>query len=50
LALGALLPITAHAVGPQPAPSPVEITFGYQKVGHLAPRAPDSALLTNAKA
>ena len=28
-----------HAVGPepQPLPTPVEITFGYQKVGHLAP-------------
>lgn len=39
LALATLLPITAHAVGPQPAPlsPPVEVTFGYQKVGHLAP-------------
>ncbi len=39
LAITALLPVAAHAVGPQPAPlSPaVEVTFGYQKVGHLAP-------------
>ena len=39
LAITALLPVTAHAVGPQPAPlsPPVEVTFGYQKVGHLAP-------------
>jgi len=30
LALAALLPVVAHAVGPQPAPlsSPVEVTFG----------------------
>jgi sulfonate transport system substrate-binding protein len=39
VALAAFLPIAAHAVGPQPAPlsPPVEVTFGYQKVGHLAP-------------
>src|SRR6476660_1533174 len=39
LAITALLPVAAHAVGPQPAPlsPPVEVTFGYQKVGHLAP-------------
>jgi sulfonate transport system substrate-binding protein len=37
--LATLLPVTAQAVGPQPAPlsPPVEVTFGYQKVGHLAP-------------
>ena len=35
----AILPATGQAVGPQPAPlsPPVEVTFGYQKVGHLAP-------------
>ena len=39
LALTVLLPITAHAIGPEPTPlsPPVEVTFGYQKVGHLAP-------------
>ena len=39
LALTVLLPITAHAVGPAPTPlsPPVEVTVGYQKVGHLAP-------------
>jgi hypothetical protein len=39
LAVAALMPIAALAVGPQPAPlsPPVEVTFGYQKVGHLAP-------------
>ncbi len=39
IAIAALLPIAARAVGPQPAPlsPPVEVTFGYQKVGHLAP-------------
>jgi sulfonate transport system substrate-binding protein len=33
------LSLPARAVGPQPAPlsSPVELTVGYQKVGHLAP-------------
>lgn len=33
------LSLPASAVGPQPAPlsSPVELTVGYQKVGHLAP-------------
>jgi sulfonate transport system substrate-binding protein len=37
--LAACLPLAAHAVGPEPMPlSPsVEVTFGYQKVGHLAP-------------
>ena len=35
----ALLPLRANAVGPEPAPlsPPVELTVGYQKVGHLAP-------------
>lgn len=35
----ALLPLSAAAVGPEPAPlsPPVELTIGYQKVGHLAP-------------
>src|ERR1700722_14763072 len=41
LAAGAvgLLPLPAGAVGPEPAPlaKPVELTVGYQKVGHLAP-------------
>lgn len=34
-----LLPLRAGAVGPQPAPlsPPIELTVGYQKVGHLAP-------------
>jgi sulfonate transport system substrate-binding protein len=34
-----LLPLPAGAVGPEPAPltQPVELTVGYQKVGHLAP-------------
>src|SRR6202789_2420054 len=34
-----LLPLRAGAVGPEPAPlaQPVELTVGYQKVGHLAP-------------
>ena len=34
-----LLPLPAGAVGPEPAPlaKPVELTVGYQKVGHLAP-------------
>lgn len=34
-----LLPLRANAVGPEPAPlsPPVELTVGYQKVGHLAP-------------
>ena len=37
--LAAFLPMAAYAVGPEPAPlsPPVELTFGYQKVGHLAP-------------
>jgi len=32
-------PLPAHAVGPEPAPlsPPVELTVGYNKVGHLAP-------------
>ncbi|AMN44010.1 ABC transporter substrate-binding protein [Rhodoplanes sp. Z2-YC6860] len=35
----AMLPGHAFAVGPEPAPisPPVQITVGYQKVGHLAP-------------
>ena len=39
LVFSALLTNLAHAVGPQPAPlsPPVDVTFGYQKVGHLAP-------------
>ena len=34
-----LLPLPAAAVGPEPAPlsPPVQLTGGYQKVGHLAP-------------
>lgn len=34
-----LMPLGAGAVGPQPAPlsAPVQLTVGYQKVGHLAP-------------
>jgi sulfonate transport system substrate-binding protein len=34
-----LLPLPAAAVGPEPAPlaPPVQLTVGYQKVGHLAP-------------
>ena len=34
-----LLPHPAGAVGPEPAPlaQPVQLTVGYQKVGHLAP-------------
>jgi len=34
-----LMPWPAFAVGPEPAPlpAPVELTVGYQKVGHLAP-------------
>jgi sulfonate transport system substrate-binding protein len=34
-----LLPLPARAVGPEPAPlaQPVQLTIGYQKVGHLAP-------------
>lgn len=34
-----LMPLPAKAVGPEPAPlpAPVELTVGYQKVGHLAP-------------
>src|SRR6201985_1487254 len=34
-----LLPLPARAVGPEPAPlaQPVQLTVGYQKVGHLAP-------------
>jgi sulfonate transport system substrate-binding protein len=33
------LPLPAQAIGPEPAPlaQPVELTVGYQKVGHLAP-------------
>jgi sulfonate transport system substrate-binding protein len=33
------LPLPARAVGPEPAPlaQPVELTVGYNKVGHLAP-------------
>jgi sulfonate transport system substrate-binding protein len=41
LALAAIgiAPLPAGAVGPEPAPlsPPVELTIGYQKVGHLAP-------------
>jgi sulfonate transport system substrate-binding protein len=39
LAMAGLLPGGALAVGPEPKPlsPPVDITFGYQKVGHLAP-------------
>ena len=39
LVAGGLLPLPAGAVGPEPAPlaPPVELTVGYQKVGHLAP-------------
>ena len=35
----AMLPLRAFAVGPEPKPlpDPVELTVGYQKVGHLAP-------------
>jgi sulfonate transport system substrate-binding protein len=35
----AWLPVPAGAVGPEPAPlaQPVQLTVGYQKVGHLAP-------------
>ena len=38
-ALAVCLPVAANAVGPEPSPlsPPVEVTFGYQKVGHLAP-------------
>jgi sulfonate transport system substrate-binding protein len=38
VAIGSL-PLPAYAVGPEPAPlaQPVELTVGYQKVGHLAP-------------
>jgi sulfonate transport system substrate-binding protein len=34
-----LLPLPAVAVGPEPTPlpQPVQLTVGYQKVGHLAP-------------
>jgi sulfonate transport system substrate-binding protein len=34
-----ILPLPAYAVGPEPKPlpSPVTLTVGYQKVGHLAP-------------
>ncbi len=34
-----LLPLPVGAVGPEPAPlaAPVQLTVGYQKVGHLAP-------------
>jgi sulfonate transport system substrate-binding protein len=34
-----LLPLPAGAIGPEPAPlaAPVQLTVGYQKVGHLAP-------------
>lgn len=38
-AMAGLMPMPAHAVGPEPKPlaAPVELTVGYQKVGHLAP-------------
>jgi ABC-type nitrate/sulfonate/bicarbonate transport system substrate-binding protein len=38
-AASGLLPVSALAVGPEPAPlsPPVQLTVGYQKVGHLAP-------------
>jgi ABC-type nitrate/sulfonate/bicarbonate transport system substrate-binding protein len=39
VAVAAFFPVVAHAVGPEPKPltPPAEVTFGYQKVGHLAP-------------
>ena len=39
LAAALLLPTAGQAVGPEPKPlsPPVDVTFGYQKVGHLAP-------------
>ncbi|NVO15218.1 MAG: ABC transporter substrate-binding protein [Rhodoplanes sp.] len=39
LAVTSLFTAPARAAGPQPAPlaAPVELTVGYQKVGHLAP-------------
>ena len=38
-AASGLMPVSALAVGPEPAPlsPPVQLTVGYQKVGHLAP-------------